>query len=289
MKLKELGKGLLGIAAVGCMLVLSGCVNATPTPVDTPKEELVSSVEESKEESTQVEEAVESSEESTEVSSASEEVSEAVDTTEAEGAGQSEETDAPADAVAENLSAIKAFLYNGMTDEAFQGHDGEYDELIHEASFAVADVNQDGYKDVLVKGYLGLRCKELSDIGFFNGKEIVEVAGDGSPYGYRDNYIYFQDPDYAQAGAIIYDVNGIYEVNPDFKLEQRLYCSIESIMFDEETGEELEQSIDNKFFTMNGEEITEEEYFDKLPDYMEGYLSFEFHELTKENIEEFVQ
>lgn len=163
--------------------------------------------------------------------------------------------------------------------------------ILYSPSVAFEDINGDGCKDVLVNGYLGLRCKQFTDIYMYSNGEFVYIPEiDGCVCGIGDGIILTSDPDYGQAGAIQYLNESVYSISESGDLELKMMKSTESVVYDEATqtfddGHPLSQTIQ---YFMEGAECTKEEYDAKMSSYV-CTKELEYTELLEDNIESIIK
>lgn len=91
------------------------------------------------------------------------------------------------------------------------------------SSFTLYDVNNDGRKDLIIQGYLGLRSASEYCIYTYDGKEFHRSYGNGDILGVYKNYILADYYDYSDAGEHTYDEYYVSKVNSKGKINTVLW------------------------------------------------------------------
>lgn len=155
--------------------------------------------------------------------------------------------------------------------------------------FCFTDINDDGYRDIIVSGMLGLRIKEFSEIYmYYDGTYICipEIDGTINQCG-RYGYLYGTDYDTADAGAIQYESEMVYELDGG-NLYTVLEKDMETIVYDSATDTSYEDNpIETVKYYEEGDEISEREYTSLKNDYI-FFKELDYVELTFDNIEGYV-
>lgn len=198
----------------------------------------------------------------------------------------------PTDSLQDDIYAhFREYLHAGLKEDEYGGYfiasDTETAIPYYKTEFSVLDINGDGYNDLVVWGYLGLRCKTLCTLYEYYEGEYYEYNMMGIPYKYANGYLFIDDPDYAGAGEILYMDEYVYAPNAQYEPELILAHTCESICYDPETGAEYDPPIDTHNYNDGINELTAEEYEAKYNEYDQGSFAITYFELNNDNIENF--
>ena len=159
------------------------------------------------------------------------------------------------------IEEYKNYLKNGYNADGdwFKPNDGTW---LYSPKFSLFDVNFDGYKDVLVKGDLGLRCKEFTAVYFYNpdNNSYTELVLDGSPIGYTSDCLILADYDYGGAGEIMYNHDYVFQFDGD-----ESHAVVEHFRTTEavetEDGDIDYNDTEDRYY-VNGQESDEDSFYD---------------------------
>lgn len=97
------------------------------------------------------------------------------------------------------------------------------DGLIYsQADFMLYDLNNDGRKELIVTGPLGLRIKFGTVVYSYNGKKFRHATADGEAFAVSKKGIEINDHDYQGAGEVYYKTVTTYTLESNGKLKPRI-------------------------------------------------------------------
>lgn len=182
------------------------------------------------------------------------------------------------------------FIKANMNDDNFMASDGDSCYILN-SSFAFEDINGDGYKDVILCGYLGLRCKQFSKVYMYNNGEYVYIPQiEGMIHGIGDKLLFTTDWDYYGGGEMQYEGAGIYSVNENGTLDEKALYYSDMSVYNEETQEFDEDNpvfITEKYY-IDCVECSKDEYDAAVSSYV-CTKELEYYELTSENIDNIIK
>lgn len=157
----------------------------------------------------------------------------------------------------------------------------------YEPEFSVLDINGDGYNDLVVWGYLGLRCKILSTVYEYYEGDYYEYNLMGQPVRYANGYLFVTDPDYADAGAVMYLDEYVYAPNAQYEPDLVLDHHREEVCYNSETDEEYNPTIVTDSYNDGMNELNKDDYEAKLIEYIQDSFEITYFALNENNIENF--
>lgn len=156
---------------------------------------------------------------------------------------------------------------------------------MYAASFCVYDIDGDGYKELIVSGALGLRCKEFSEIWIWNGTYMVSQYYDGSPAYAENGLVWFADGDYElmEEGERMYNHEYADYIAPSDKPSYDKLVITECIEGDEDW---IEQEVDEQY-KIGGKSVTADEFENAVAKLFSSPYYFQFIDLNLENVNEY--
>lgn len=187
----------------------------------------------------------------------------------------------------EDAKAFKDYLTTNMDETGIMTETNGY---ICGGNFTLYDVNGDGHKDLIVYGALGLRTAMLTVVYLNINDQYMEIPFMGEPMGYYDYGLIIANDDYESAGAIRYNGLSVYSIDLDGHDISEVESMTSIQFFDLETGDELEEEkVLSEEYTILGEPATKEETDALYKSYEEKSVNVESHEITADNIEQFLK
>ena len=159
---------------------------------------------------------------------------------------------------------------------------------VYGAKFCLYDVNQDGHKDLIVTGYLGMRSMTFTEVYLHIGKKYIAIPYDGTLVGIHKNGIKFLTEDYAQAGLIRYTDIEVYKINTRGKSTQKLAKYRTFSWYDEENDTEYpDGKLLELTYKVNGKKTSKKAYVNAMKKYK--FSKVKWHTVNKKNIDKYVK
>ena len=159
--------------------------------------------------------------------------------------------------------------------------------MIYGAKFSLCDVNQDGCKDLVITGALGLRTMTLSEVYMHVGDKYVTVPYGGTITGVGKKGICIDTDDYEQAGAIRYTDESIYKIDSKGNSKSKLQFFKSVMFYDIENNIEYKKGkLLSKNYYINGKKTTKAKYNTIRKKYK--FKSIKWHNMTKTNINKYL-
>lgn len=172
----------------------------------------------------------------------------------------------------------KNYLSEGLQNEGVFTSP-ETHTVIYEPKIAVCDLNGDNYDDIIVAGYLGLRCKELTEIYYYNDGSFCTADIGGTPYGISNGGFLVHDPDKDNATMTFYEDDYVYVLGFNEAVE-KLGCLVV------ESEGDGENSVVSKTYRLDGSEATEQVYQEYFAPYGGSREDISYEDLTLEVIQQ---
>lgn len=172
-------------------------------------------------------------------------------------------------------------LNDRITYEPYLGYTGENDYFI-QPSICIVDVNNDGRKDLVVNGVLGLRSKSFTDIILNLPEGLSSLSFDGNAVAVCNGYAFFEASDYDGAGSTTYE--DTYVVKFDGKGGARTVLSHahEESWWDSENETEYDEPKITDTYRASGSEVDEYTFGDMYNKYKEGdYQEIKYKSLSE--------
>lgn len=172
--------------------------------------------------------------------------------------------------------------YKEYLESGFNAEEGTFvspitDTLYLAPKFTVADANGDNQNDIIIWGELGLRDKQLAEVYFYNEEDGEFYANTFSGYveDLAQASIVVLDEDREVDQDIYYTDYIVYELNPEGPIAKYTHNIVEN-------GEDESEWIDQYF---EGEdEITEDEFIEKVQLFSDAIIPLEYTEMTADSI-----
>ena len=188
---------------------------------------------------------------------------------------------------------FKRYLTNGME------YNGDYEYFSSEKgpilspNFCLYDVNNDGHKDLIVSGVVGIRELYLTEIYMHVGKKYVKISYDGMFAGVGKKGILIEIQDYGygevgEGGIFQDDDKYVYQISTKGKSTEKLHKSM-SVKFSESDmlNENAKGKVLRKIYTMNGKKTTQKKYTAEYKKY--AFKKVTWHTLTDSNIQKYIK
>ena len=190
---------------------------------------------------------------------------------------------------AESADLFRDYLLRNLESDYFNG-----DECpLYECTFALCDVNHDGYMDLIVSGYVGVRVAADSLVVFNNNGELKTDTFYGIVELQNENHMLVNASNYGGAGEEFYTDCQIYSYNSDFTYTYDGRYELGELYYDSETDTEYNppQQMYVRFTAgEDGWEISPEEYSAILEEYkLDDQHILMSYSLTVENVNMYVQ
>ncbi|MCQ2522176.1 MAG: tetratricopeptide repeat protein [Lachnospiraceae bacterium] len=184
------------------------------------------------------------------------------------------------------LKAYADYLRNNR-DSQWDCFNSASGSVMYGAEFALWDVDLDGDLDLIIYGFLGLRCKMLSEICIWNGTGFDAYGFDGQPTMIKDNVIWFDDPDYEGAGEVQWTGESAVRCLPGGQFEwiQSHYMSVK--FYDYETGEYMGDDgvVDFNDYVLYGQAVSSAEYDAAATTNQSGAVTISYTSVTPEAVD----
>ena len=181
---------------------------------------------------------------------------------------------------------FKKYLNDGMGDNGrFMTKETG---LIYESKFFFYDVNNDGHKDLIVTGALGLRSMTFTEVYLHAGKKYIAIPYNGTLVGVHKNGMKFLTEDYGMAGAVRYTDVEVYRMNAKGKSTQKLAKNQTVMWYDEEKDIEYpDGKILELKYKVNGKISSSKDYVRAMKKYK--FSKVKWHTVNKKNINKYVK
>jgi len=166
----------------------------------------------------------------------------------------------------ETAELFRDYLLTNLDGGTFNG-----DECpLYECTFALCDINRDGYMDLVISGYVGIRVAADSLVVFDNGGELKTDVFYGIIERRNENHIFVNSSNYGGAGEEFYTDHAIYSYNQDFTYSHDGHFELGEKYYDPETETEYnppQQMYVRYTAGIDEWEITADEFYATMLDY----------------------
>ena len=162
--------------------------------------------------------------------------------------------------------------------------------ILYSAQFFVYDINNDGHKDVIVSGALGLRTMTFSEIYMHVDGKYKVIPIRGTLNGVSSKGLNVIENDYSGAGAERYHSRIAYKFDKHGNITAEHSYNIDTLFYDVSTNTEYKKGkiLSKKYLDANGKKISKSTYKKTLQQ-TNKKKNVKMHEITKANIKKYLK